>query len=170
MDTVSDLVRKLEYIYEHGMLEAANVGISVSFKSVADLLLRQAGEIERLQAECHALDQESYMRLRDGQAAEALLREAGGVVRRARNVLNNMAMENKGAWWPSARWPIHHEPLRSDAKNVVPVLDAFLAKLEATDAVRERECKTTWCDCERSHNGLGLTGRECDCPPGGNRE
>ena len=22
------------------------------------------------------------------------------------------------------------------------------------------------CDCERSHNGLGLAGRECDCPAG----
>ncbi len=24
------------------------------------------------------------------------------------------------------------------------------------------------CDCERSHNGLGLAGRECDCPAGYN--
>lgn len=22
------------------------------------------------------------------------------------------------------------------------------------------------CDCERSHNGIGLAGRECDCPAG----
>ena len=22
------------------------------------------------------------------------------------------------------------------------------------------------CDCERSHNGLGIAGRECDCPAG----
>ena len=24
------------------------------------------------------------------------------------------------------------------------------------------------CDCERSHNGLGLAGRDCDCPAGAN--
>jgi len=23
------------------------------------------------------------------------------------------------------------------------------------------------CDCELSHNGLGMVGRECDCPAGG---
>lgn len=25
---------------------------------------------------------------------------------------------------------------------------------------------TNLCDCERSHNGFGMAGRECDCPAG----
>ena len=24
----------------------------------------------------------------------------------------------------------------------------------------------SYCDCERSHNGIGLAGRKCDCPAG----
>lgn len=42
-----------------------------------------------------------------------------------------MAQENEGAIFN--RWPIHHEPLRADAKNVVPVIDAFLSTLGGTN-------------------------------------
>lgn len=43
---------------------------------------------------------------------------------RARCVLNNMAWENEGAWF--FRWPINHEPLRADAKSLLPVIDEIL--------------------------------------------
>lgn len=33
-------------------------------------------------------------------------------------------------------------------------------------AVTDQTTKAT-CDCERSHNGLGLAGRECDCQEDG---
>lgn len=43
---------------------------------------------------------------------------------RARTVLGNMALENEGAIF--RRWPINHEPLRSDARNLLPVIDEAL--------------------------------------------
>jgi len=46
------------------------------------------------------------------------------VLERCRTVLGNMAMENEGAVFN--RWPIHHEPLRNDARNLLPVIDAVL--------------------------------------------
>ncbi|WP_437870913.1 hypothetical protein ACSD7O_14315 [Methylorubrum extorquens] len=62
----------------------------------------------------------------DRLAAENVdLRHALG---RTRNVLNNMAMEHATGWRSIfARWPIHHEPLRSDARGLLPVIDAALA-------------------------------------------
>lgn len=46
---------------------------------------------------------------------------------RARNVLGNMAMEHETGWRSIfARWPIHHEPLRSDARHLLPVIDDVL--------------------------------------------
>jgi hypothetical protein len=35
-----------------------------------------------------------------------------------------MAKENEGAIFN--RWPIHHEPLRSDARNLLPLIDEVL--------------------------------------------
>lgn len=57
---------------------------------------------------------------------------------RCRTVLGNMAEENEGAIFN--RWPISHEPLRADAKGLVPLLDealsshhkAFMASLKST--------------------------------------
>jgi hypothetical protein len=46
------------------------------------------------------------------------------VLGRCRTVLGNMARENEGAWF--RRWPINHEPLRSDAKHLLPVVDAAM--------------------------------------------
>jgi len=46
------------------------------------------------------------------------------VLERCRTVLGNMAMENEGAVFN--RWPINHEPLRNDARNLLPVIDAVL--------------------------------------------
>ena len=48
------------------------------------------------------------------------------VLEHAQTILSNMAQENPSAYFQ--RWPIHHEPLRSDAKNLLPILDAALAK------------------------------------------
>lgn len=43
---------------------------------------------------------------------------------RARTILANMALENEGAIF--RRWPIHHEPLRADARALLPEIDAVL--------------------------------------------
>lgn len=46
---------------------------------------------------------------------------------RCRTVLNNMARENAG--WSSffRRWTISHEPLRHDARNLLPIIDIVMA-------------------------------------------
>lgn len=46
------------------------------------------------------------------------------VVDRCRTVLSNMARENEGAIF--FRWPINHEPLRHDARNLLPLIDEVL--------------------------------------------
>jgi hypothetical protein len=54
------------------------------------------------------------------------------LLRRCRTVLGNMAEEREGFWnaVTGRRWPINHEPLRADAKNLVPLIDDVL---EAVD-------------------------------------
>lgn len=46
------------------------------------------------------------------------------LLERCRTVLGNMAMENPGSWF--FRWPIHHEPLRADARELLPLIDAAI--------------------------------------------
>jgi hypothetical protein len=46
-------------------------------------------------------------------------------LRRCQTVLGNMAQKNEGTIFN--RWPINHEPLRSDARNLLPIIDAALA-------------------------------------------
>lgn len=58
---------------------------------------------------------------------EALRREldrAFYVLSRCHTVLSNMARENEGAIF--FRWPINHEPLRHDARNLLPLIDEVL--------------------------------------------
>ncbi len=43
---------------------------------------------------------------------------------RCETVLANMALENEGAIFN--RWPISHEPLRGDARNVLPIARAAI--------------------------------------------
>lgn len=43
---------------------------------------------------------------------------------RAQTVLANMAQENEGAIFN--RWPISHEPLRADAKALLPLINEVL--------------------------------------------
>lgn len=57
-------------------------------------------------------------------AAQKLLDKALTVLGRCHTVLFNMAKENEGAIFN--RWPIHHEPLRSDARNLLPLIDEVL--------------------------------------------
>jgi hypothetical protein len=60
--------------------------------------------------------------------ALALFEENGrlkALLCRCRTVLANMARENEGAMF--GRWPINHEPLRADARNLVPLIDAVVA-------------------------------------------
>jgi len=40
-------------------------------------------------------------------------------------VLSNMALENPSNWNPfRSRWPISHEPLRADARALLPRIEA----------------------------------------------
>ena len=50
------------------------------------------------------------------------------VLRRCRTILGNMAEEREGLWneLTGRRWPINHEPLRADAKNVLRIIDEVL--------------------------------------------
>lgn len=57
-------------------------------------------------------------------ATQELLDKALNVLGRCHTVLFNMAKENEGAIFN--RWPIHHEPLRSDARNLLPLIDEVL--------------------------------------------
>jgi hypothetical protein len=54
------------------------------------------------------------------------------ILRRCRTVLGNMAEEREGLLeaLTGRRWPVNHEPLRADAKNLVPLIDDVL---EAVD-------------------------------------
>ena len=45
---------------------------------------------------------------------------------RAQTILENMAMEKEHAMPWMNRWPIHHEPMRADAKALLPVIRAAL--------------------------------------------
>jgi hypothetical protein len=66
-------------------------------------------------------DPEDYLAWQAADRIEAL----EVALRRCQTVLGNMAAENEGAIFN--RWPINHEPLRNDARNLLPVIDAALA-------------------------------------------
>ena len=62
--------------------------------------------------------------LTDAEKEVAALR---GVLVRCRTILGNMALEHETGWRSVfARWPIGHEPLRADARHLLPVIDAAL--------------------------------------------
>ena len=52
--------------------------------------------------------------------------ELVNLLERCRTVLGNMAQERDGFWNSlfGRRWPINHEPLRGDARNLLPLIDA----------------------------------------------
>jgi hypothetical protein len=50
------------------------------------------------------------------------------LIERCRIVLGNMALENDGAKRFFSRWQISDEPLRNDAKNLLPLIDAEISK------------------------------------------
>lgn len=52
------------------------------------------------------------------------------LLRRCRTVLANMALERPGFWASllGRRWPINHEPLRGDARNLVPLIDELIGQ------------------------------------------
>ena len=52
--------------------------------------------------------------------------EIVAVLVRAQTILENMALEYKHAMPWMDRWHIHHEPLRADAKALLPVIRAAL--------------------------------------------
>ena len=81
---------------------------------------RQKLTAEITQALCRALQA-----ARNGEAeAQARATELEQALRRCRTVLGNMAEEREGAIFN--RWPINHEPLRADARRLLPVIDAAL--------------------------------------------
>lgn len=60
------------------------------------------------------------------QERDAIL-NAFTTLERCRTILENMAKENEGiVRWLGNRWPIHHEPLRVDAKALLPIIDEAL--------------------------------------------
>lgn len=65
---------------------------------------------------------------RDLEAENARLRHT---MERCRTVLSNMALENEGAIFN--RWPISHEPLRGDARSLLPVIEAALSPPSASE-------------------------------------
>ncbi len=71
---------------------------------------------------------------------------------RCRTVLGNMAEENEGAIF--RRWPINHEPLRADARNLVPLID---------DALREHHKAAMARIGGFCVHGVGLPYRCVDC-------
>lgn len=56
---------------------------------------------------------------REAEALRSLLE-------RCRTILGNMAAENEGGYF-TPRWQISDEPLRADAKNLLPEIDALLS-------------------------------------------
>ena len=68
------------------------------------------------------LDFEPFARIEE---LEARIEALQATLERCRTVLGNMALEGDGLL---RRWAIHHEPLRSDARNLLPVIDAALDK------------------------------------------
>lgn len=60
----------------------------------------------------------------DNQCSPDSSEALANILMRCRTVLGNMADENEGAIFN--RWPINHEPLRADAKNLVPLIDEAL--------------------------------------------
>jgi hypothetical protein len=62
------------------------------------------------------------------QIADVTMGELRGIVsvlERCRTILGNMALENASGVF-TRRWPINHEPLRADAKNLLPEIDDAL--------------------------------------------
>lgn len=62
------------------------------------------------------------------RAAAAEIERLRGLLGRCRTVLGNMARENDGAIFN--RWPINHEPLRHDAKNLLPLINEVIGHEE----------------------------------------
>lgn len=116
------------------------------------LLLKAAEEIERLQCselawKIIAKQNKRWNDLpqteKEATLDKALTAEVGAGVdkdntierlvnalERCRTVLGNMALENEGAIFN--RWPIGHEPLRADAKGLLPVIEAALPTSDQT--------------------------------------
>lgn len=69
------------------------------------------------------LDPESLDRANRKAARHAL--------ERAHVILRNMAEERPGFWAAlfGRRWPIHHEPLRGDARNALAEINSAIVKL-----------------------------------------
>jgi len=87
------------------------------------------------------------------------------LLERCRTVLGNMAWERKGFWNEALgrRWPISHEPLRSDAGNLLPLIDAALEgrcgngpdPMILGACAEARSCQHTLCICEGDPTLLG---------------
>lgn len=88
------------------------------------LLDEAATHIEALHAGNKDLQLHFDVLMSDYKALQSKLTAAHRILERCRTVLGNMALEREGAIFN--RWPISHEPLRADAKNLVPLIDKVL--------------------------------------------
>ncbi len=64
-------------------------------------------------------------------------RAAKHALERAQVILRNMAEERPGFWASlfGRRWPIHHEPLRGDARNALAEVNEAIVQLIHKEAV-----------------------------------
>lgn len=72
----------------------------------------------------------SYSGLKREQTAEwqaaDMIERYIALLERTRTILGNMAQEREGFWNSlfGRRWVVNHEPLRGDARNLLPLIDA----------------------------------------------
>lgn len=125
MTNYTELLAKLKRLAEH-----EGDGLARECEAAISALIGERDDTEAERAHHDIMSQSlrvdlDLMRQR-AEAAEARAAEYESVLARANTILGNMAEENEGAVFN--RWPIHHEPLRADAKALLPVMTAALAR------------------------------------------
>ena len=104
--------------------------------------LRQSADHDRIQ-ELKMVTRRIATQLERCSAVTSADLKVRSALERCRAVLGNMALENEtGLKSIFDRWPISHEPLRADAKGLLPVIDEALAALAASspaDTVKQPE-------------------------------
>ena len=107
--------------------ERAEAEVAILRNDLATYAERIAAlEAERDDAE-HRVDElqvEWNVQIQANIQLSAVIAALEDVLHSSRMILGNMAAENKDAI--INRWPIKHEPLRADARNLLPLIDKVL--------------------------------------------